>query len=300
MKAILPCIILAFYLLIPTLGQPSDTGYVLMLKHGKVFYQAEGDKGWHSLQVGDTLQQTGTLSLSQRSYVLLYGPRGILEFNHSGVFKLAEYQGAVPKKDSLVHHWQSRAIDSLVSNHKRKEDFYKQALIDIQTYDDLLAMYPSDTRTYSRSMDIRWRPMYDNAYIIKIFHTENSVYYYRETQDDHITIDLFASHMPSDRCLYYTIQVKGSEYVSTPRCIYLMNTFEASLIELPAYQMQLHLDLAHSPLHNLMMAQYYEQHKIMFLAENHYKTALANSAYAERYKQLYYHFLERRKQIHIE
>ena len=232
---------------------------------------------------------------------MIESPKGYLEFNIGGNYVISEYVNEIALRSQIASEYASKARDSLMKSLRKDEKRYATPLIDLRTDNkDLLSLYPPPTIIYDESITLKWRPMDDNIYIVKMYHTEQSQYFYREINGDQVTVNMRSLNFPTDRCIYWTVTVKGSEYSSVPKCVYILNIGESSNIELPAYEMREEFNLERSALHNLTMAIYFEEHKVQYKAEEYYEKAWSLSGNSERYKQIYYDFMERRNQLVID
>ncbi|MGB0431469.1 MAG: hypothetical protein ACPGLV_13420 [Bacteroidia bacterium] len=274
--------------------------YVVLKYSGKPLYSTATGKTWTKIAKGDQIEINGQVRLNPSEYLLIKSEFGLLEFNIKGTYKLNEYEGKLKKLDELALNFEKQALDSIVSNTPKKNKLYQKSLLDAKTDQDLFSVFPSPTITYDNEIELKWRPMDNNTYIVTLAYNEESIYYYREVNGDKLNIDLFELQLPTDRCLYWSVQVKGSQYKSKPKCIYILNIGETSNIELPRYQLENQLNLERSAVHNLMMALFYEKNKIMHRAEKHYRLAWDLAQHDKRYKQIYYNFLNRRNSISIE
>jgi hypothetical protein len=275
-------------------------GYIAVEIHGDPMTYNETTKTWTKLSEKDSVNEKGKVRLGQSDYLLLNSETGILEFNLKGTYDLGEFLGRTIVLNDLASNFEQQAIDSLENNTPKRKKLYNKNLLDAQTDVDLLSIYPSPTVMLDGEIELIWRPMDDNIYIVEIFYSKQSVYFYREVSGDRIKLNLFELNLPTDRCLYWTVRVKGSKYKSKPKCLYLLNIGEASEIEVNRYNLENQLNLEQSAIHNLMMALYYEKFQIMHKAEQHYKMAYSLSRNDIRYKQVYYNFLDRRNKKQID
>lgn len=277
------------------------TNYIVIEIHGDALGFDEKTKKWTKLAENDSVSAKGKVRIGQSDYLLLNSENGILEFNLKGTYDLGDYLGKTIQLDGLASKHEKQAIDSLYSFTPKKKELYNKKLLDAQTdKNDLLSMYPSHTVMLDGEIELVWRPMDENIYVVEIFYSKTSIYFYREVNGDRIKLNLFELNLPSDRCLYWTVRVKGSKYKSEPKCLYLLNISEASEIEVNRYNLESQLNIGQSAIHNLMMALYYEQFQIMHKAEKHYQMAWSLARHDDRYKQIYYNFLDRRNKETIE
>lgn len=294
--------VLIFLCLFATLAvQATDsTSFHLVVKSGRVQYKEHAKAGWYGFTSKDTIDANSSIRIEKFAYLLIKSDQGYLEFNIKGTYDLTEYLKYLVPQSPIISKYEKIVYDSLTVHRKQKER-YKKELLDAKTDGrDLLSVYPPPTITYDDEIVLKWRPMDDNIYIVKMYHSENSVYFYRESKEDHITVDMTGSNFPTDRCIYWTVGIKGSEYESKPKCVYILNLLESSNIVIPAYEMEQTLNLERSAYHNLIMAFYYESHKVQHKAELYYEKAWSLSSDCPRYKQLYYDFLERRNTLYID
>jgi hypothetical protein len=275
-------------------------GYIAVEIHGDPMTYNETTKTWTKLSEKDSVNEKGQVRLGQSDYLLLNSETGILEFNLKGTYDLGEFLGRIIVLNDLASNFEQQAIDSLENNTPKRKKLYNKNLLDAQTDVDLLSIYPSPTVMLDGEIELIWRPMDDNIYIVEIFYSKQSVYFYREVSGDRIKLNLFELNLPTDRCLYWTVRVKGSKYKSKPKCLYLLNIGEASEIEVNRYNLENQLNLEQSAIHNLMMALYYEKFQIMHKAEKHYQMAWSLARHDDRYKQIYFNFLDRRNNGIIE
>lgn len=276
------------------------TSFHLVVNKGRVQYREQAKSGWYTLTSKDTIDANSTIRIEKFSYVLIKSDQGFLEFNIKGTYNLSEYLKYLTPQSPLIKKYEQLVHDSLTLPAKQGA-LYKKELLDVKTDSrDLLSMYPPPTIIYDDKVTLRWRPMDKNIYVIKMFHSEYSTYFLRELSGDHVTVDMTASNFPTDRCIYWTVGIKGSEYVSKPKCVYILNILESSNIVLPAYEMEQTFNLERSAYHNLIMAFFYESERVQHKAELHYEKAWSLSNDCPRYKQLYYDFLERRNTLHID
>ncbi len=278
----------------------ANVQYSVIKISGKPTSLSSENNNWLALKVGDQISDEGEVRLGASDYLLIASNQGILEFNIKGSYVLKEYSGKLKSFDDLALDWQNIAFDSLKANTPKRTTLYKKSPIDAQTDADLLSVYPSPTVIYESEIELKWRPMDNNVYVVTLSYNDDNIYFYREVNGDHLKIDLFELQLPNDRCLDWTVQVKGSEYKSKPKCLYILNISETSNIELPRYQLQNQLNLDKSAIHNLMMALFYEDNKIMYKAEEHYEMALGLANNDKRYQQIYYNFLDRRNKVTID
>ncbi|MBI1183281.1 hypothetical protein GC194_03345 [bacterium] len=281
-------------------AKAADSSYTVVWKFGKIYYYNTKAQNWQVLASTDTVSNQSKVRMGHTCYLLLHSPQGYLEFTHSGTYNIGDYNGRIKQLMPLIADYEKLAADSLMAVSNRKASFYKKSILDAQTTPDLVSMSPTATVVTEREIELKWRPKSKGLTFVKIYHSESSVYFYRELLEDRITIDLAELHMPSDRCLYWTVTDKASGYTSTPHCIYYLNSLESSVIDIDVYHFNENLNLEKSAFHNLMMALYYEKNNIMYKAEACYLTALALASHAERYKELYYNFLERRNTVSID
>ncbi|MFY0673247.1 MAG: hypothetical protein JXQ87_07575 [Bacteroidia bacterium] len=287
--------LLTFCLCIFTALNSSANNYVVVEIHGSAMGFNENTNSWTKLSENDSVSAKGKVRLDQSEYLLLNSKHGILEFNVKGTYDLEAYVGKTIELNEFAANYEKKAIDSLNGLTPKRRKLYSKNLLDAQTENDLLSVYPSATVMLDGEIELVWRPMDDNIYIVEIFYSKNSIYFYREVNGDRIKLNLFELNMPTDRCLYWTVRVKGSKYKSEPKCLYLLNIGEVSEIEVDRYNLENQLNLEQSAIHNLMMALYYEKHQVMYKAENCYEMAWSLARNDNRYKQIYYNFLDRSK-----
>lgn len=277
-----------------------DVVYKPVSIHGKPFYYNVEKSSWELITKDVSIKENEKVRLGKSNYLLLSSTSGFLEFNIEGTYDLAEYKGRIMPLNNLARDFMNSGVDSLLKRTPKRIQLYEQELLEAKTSEDLLSIYPSPTFTYEKEIELIWRPMNDNIYVVKMYHTEQSIYFYREVKGDRISINMSKLHIPTDRCIYWTVGVKGSEYWSTPKCIYIINMSESSNIELERYDIENQLNLKRSAAHNLLFALFYEQNGIMHMAENYYRLAWDLSNHSDRYKEIYYNFLDRRNKKVIE
>lgn len=285
------------------LAASDSSNFYLVAQSGKVSFHEKQEKGWHSITSKDTMSPNSMVRIEKFSYLLIKSGKGYLEFNISGTYDLSEYQKYLKRGVPIVQQYEQLILDSLSVPAKSTDakGQYGKELLDAKTDGrDLLSVYPPPTIIYDREITLKWRPMDKNIYIVRMYHSELSQYFYREINGDKVTIDMIDLHFPTDRCIYWSVGIKGSEYWSIPKCVYILNIGESSNIILPAYALEEDLNLERSAYHNLMMAFYYESEKVQHKAELYYEKAWSLSNNNPRYKQLYYDFLKRRNLVVID
>lgn len=239
------------------------------------------------------------IRLGRNEYALVIGTDGFIEFMNDGVSSIAENKGQYHKVNALGSKWLNRALDSL-NTPTENRPYYKKPIYEARTDEDLLSQYPPPTISLKNEIELKWSPMDDNLYAIRIFRNENAQYYYRELKEQSIKVNLASIHVPSDICLYWTVSVVGSNYTSKPKCIYLLNLSESSNIEGPAYFINEQADAENSPVGSLMLALYYESHKVQAAAEDCYYRSVKLTRGGKRFHQIHYNFLSRRNQVIID
>jgi len=294
---------LALFFLLCSYGLYANdsTNFFLVAKSGKVSFHENQGKGWHTISEKDTIAPNSSIRIEKFSYLLIKSGKGYLEFNIAGTYNLSEYGEYLKPGVPIVQQYEQIILDSLKIPAKTAKGQYAKELLDAKTDGrDLLSVYPPPTIIYDREITLRWRPMDNNIYIVRMYHSELSQYFYREVKGDQVTVDMIGLNFPTDRCIYWSVGIKGSEYWSVPKCVYILNIGESSNIILPAYALEEDLNLERSAYHNLMMAFYYESEKVQHKAELYYEKAWSLSNNNPRYKQLYYDFLKRRNSVVID
>lgn len=254
---------------------------------------------WTKSESGVEISGNTKLRLGKGHYVLIINKTGFLELSGVGTRTVNDEIANFKTMSKLGVKWLNLAIDSLSASSKNRP-YYRKSVIEARTDEDLLSQYPAPTLTLSNSIELRWAPMDNNTYAVRLFRSEKAQYFYRETKEESIELDLGKLHVPSDICLYWTVSVVGSNYSSKPKCIYLLNISESSNIEGPAYLLKEQVGGETSAVGHLMLALFYESHKVQSLAEDHYAEAVKILRGAKRFSQIYYNFLARRNQLIIE
>lgn len=267
--------------------------YQILAISNSVQYLEEGN--WLELTQSDSLEWNAEVALSSGAYLLLSSDSNYIEFNIKGKYHLKDWHHAESGLTKAALKYREIATDSLLAHVGKSTSFSyldekKELLLDGK-----MALAPCPTKTYEREVTLKWKPYYDNTYEVEVFRSERQRYFYRLVNGTSITINFQEYGIPTDRCIYWTVRVNGSNFTSEPQCIYRMNISSASLVQLPLLKVKNQLKLENSALHNLMMALYCEERDLMIKADDYYskagKLALRNDAYL----RLYENYLERRK-----
>lgn len=269
------------------------TGFIPITTSGYVkVHDAEKMKMVGARKI-DTLREPLMINVAPRAYFLANGGDGMLE-----IFK--EHRGSIDETSSFITRHSGNvlpkaqiAMDSLQSAKKLKGEQYDKFIGEYFMAMPERKWSPVSVKYVDKELEFEWKPSANPKEVYNFHITDPSgkaiLWERLLTNKIKIPTDKFNF----DRCYYWKVNYENEGYTTEPTCIYRMNLWEGSVIQIEADLLKDSMNVDSSAFHNLIIAQYYEQSGFGHHASYHYKQAVLLSFNNLEYRKLFFNFLNR-------
>jgi len=259
--------------------------FVFIVVGGEV--QFEEKNTWKKAISGTTLPDGSKIKLSKESYaVLYYQNKQTLELKTEGNYSYNDLINNIVKTPSpLTSKYVEKMIQNLKNRNLNKSIANKNLQNNIQLFQP-----PTQSFILEDILTFVWSA-HKNAkdYIFILSHDGKEIIK-KETKDTLITLNLQPFQLKTNECYYWQVFAKGNEYLkSSQYCIKIFSNSEKDRIFQEIQSIQ--NDLGNTNLAKVVLANYYEDKKLLVEAYSMYKQAAESGI--EDYKILRENFIDK-------
>ena len=271
-----------------------DYDFRVMMTTGANEYQT-GGAAWEALKTGTTLSGSDVIKIADKGYVVLIHNSGsFVELKTTGEqpidkIKLTEEKSLSGKY--LGYVMSKMAPEEQESNRKKYASVTGATERGFNAIDLFMK---SSSPVYHSNVIIRWSDMGSGKmYKITLEDLFDDVIYELESDKNHIAIDLDDEHLAPHQLISIKVSIIDDENTSSEKySIQRINKDEFGKYKAELEELLAVLD-EESPMSHLIMAEFYEGHKLLLDASTSYENAVRTSGGVDYFKQAYIQFLMR-------
>ena len=267
----------------------------VMMTTGTNEYQMKGDSEWQGLKTGNQLNSGDKINIGDKGYVVLIHDNGsFVELKTAGEQTIN--QAGIDKDESLSSKYLGYVVSKMAPEEQEKNR-KKYASVTGATERGFSAIdlfMKSSSPVYNSDVVIRWTDMGSGKrYRITMEDLFDEVIYEMESDNNYLSLNLADENLSSHQLISVKVSVIDDENIASEKySIQRINKDEFGKYKTDLEELVAVLD-EESPMSHLIMAEFYEGHKLLLDAATSYEQAIKYSGGIDYFKQAYVQFLMR-------
>lgn len=306
--------LLVAFVLTATLFAQQGKFKVLAVK-GEVKY-AKSERGpWEPLSLKTELNENTIIKLESDNYVGLIHQSGkTLELKNKGKFKVAELSKDVEKKPANITKRLTAYLieevnqyDDMMSSKNYRRNMQETGAVErsVEIFNDysteessmellieshaIELISPRKSNVLNGKITFSWEPDPNiKEYKFCLHDRFDREVYNTTTQSTSITIDLNELNLERDVYYFWNVYDKNNPLAKSFDCAFLiLDDMEAAKIQNDLKNIYSELEWSDSPMNNLVLAAYFNEHSLYFNALEHYQRAMTKAPDIDDFKKFY-------------
>lgn len=264
-------------------------------------YVRSGQNEWEKIKIGTGIFSGGELKVSASGYVaLLFGKGKLVELKHAQpkTYKFEELVDLVPKEEkALVTQFLNYLLSKMAPESRETNRMeYDELMGATERGSEEIALFMDiNANLYNTDAVIRWEPPTSaGGYVVTLKHIFEDVIRIIETEKPYFELDFNDEAIKGKSIVIINVSLKNDmETTSGDYAIQRMDEADAE-ISIKLKELESGLD-AESPFSHLIIAEFFEQNKLLLDALTRYEYAIRQSPGVDYFRDAYREFLMRNR-----
>ncbi|NNF22038.1 MAG: hypothetical protein HKN67_08855 [Saprospiraceae bacterium] len=267
----------------------------VMMTTGTNEYQMKGNSEWEGLKTGKQLNTGDKIKIGEKGYVVLIHNNGsFVELKTPGLQQIDQI--GVDKDEDLSSKYLGYVVSKMAPDEQEKNR-KKYASVTGATergFNAIDLFMKSSSPVYNTDVVIRWSDMGSaKRYKVSFGDLFDEIIHETESDNNYLSVNLADEKFTSHQLISVKVSVIDDEQISSEK--YSIQRIQKD--EFGKYKTELDELLSvlekESPMSHLIMAEFYEGHKLLLDAATSYEEAIKYSGGIDYFKQAYVQFLMR-------